>query len=252
MADDLCSRPPLVWDWDIEHADRKAEAKADAAVHGAPPFQVDRKLLKDIVHEKMGENVVRIKFLGAGTFHKAYSITLVSGREVIARVARRFMPRLKTESEIATMQYLRERTNVPVPDVYHYDANPFNRLGGEYIIMSKAPGIPLSKVFHSLSHEQLAALMENVAALIIPLFAHRFPSIGSLYLGPDLDASPPTAVPPYLSSAAPTPTVASYLPAITRAPSSTAGSTATATPASASTSARSQFHVGPIVSWPFF
>jgi len=70
MADDLCAKPPFVWDWDIEHADRKAEVKADAAVHGSPPFQVDRKLLKDIVHEKMGEDVVRIKFLGAGTFHK--------------------------------------------------------------------------------------------------------------------------------------------------------------------------------------
>lgn len=70
MADDLCSKAPLVWDWDIEHADRKSEAKADAAVHGAPPFQVDRKLLKDIVQEKMGEDVVRIRFLGAGTFHK--------------------------------------------------------------------------------------------------------------------------------------------------------------------------------------
>ncbi|KAH9912436.1 uncharacterized protein B0H18DRAFT_1054066 [Fomitopsis serialis] len=252
MADDLCAKPPFVWDWDIEHADRKAETKADAAVHGAPPFQVDRKLLKDIVHEKMGENVVRIKFLGAGTFHKAYSITLASGKEVIARVARRFMPRLKTESEIATMQYLRERTNVPVPDVYHYDANPYNRLGGEYIIMSKAPGIPLSKVFHSLSHEQLVVLMENVVALIIPLFAHRFPGIGSLYAGPDPDAGPATAVPTCFSSAAPTPTVAFYQPAITRAPLSTAGSTATATPSDASTSTRSQFHVGPIVSWPFF
>lgn len=70
MADDLCSKAPLVWDWDIEHTDRKSEAKADAAVHGAPPFQVDRKLLKDIVQEKMGEDVVRIRFLGAGTFHK--------------------------------------------------------------------------------------------------------------------------------------------------------------------------------------
>ncbi|KZT70499.1 hypothetical protein DAEQUDRAFT_744727 [Daedalea quercina L-15889] len=253
MADDLCSKPPLVWDWDIEHADRQAEARADAAVHGASPFQVDRKLLKDIVHEKMAEEVVRIKFLGAGTFNKAYSVTLASGKEVIARVARRFMPRLKTESEIATMRYFRERTNMPVPDVYHYDANPYNRLGGEYIIMSKAPGISLSKVFHSMPHEQLAALMENVAMIIIPLFAHRFPGIGSLYLGPDPNPSPPaTAVPPFLSSAAPTPTVASYVPAITRAPLSTAGSTATATPSAASTSARSQFHVGPIVSWPFF
>lgn len=66
MQPDLCTKPPLVWDWDIEHADRKEEAKADAAIHGHPPFQVDRKLLKDIVQERMGTDVVRVRFLGAG------------------------------------------------------------------------------------------------------------------------------------------------------------------------------------------
>ena len=68
---------------------------------------------------------------------QGYLITLVNGKELVARVARRFMPRLKTESEIATMHYLRERTAIPVPEVYHYDSNPYNRLGGEYILMSK-------------------------------------------------------------------------------------------------------------------
>ena len=58
---------PLVWSWEIEHGDRKKEARADAAVHGAAPFQGDRKLLKDIVKEKMGTDVARITFLGAGT-----------------------------------------------------------------------------------------------------------------------------------------------------------------------------------------
>jgi hypothetical protein len=90
-----------------------------------------------------------------GTFHKvrscfisvlksdayrglqAYSVTLSDGRTVIARVARRFMPRRKTESEVATMEYIRTYTSIPVPDVYFYDSNPYNRLGGEYIIMSK-------------------------------------------------------------------------------------------------------------------
>lgn len=52
-------------------------------------------------------------------------------------MARRFMPRLKTESEVATMSYLREKTTVPVPRIYHYDSNPYNRLGGEWILMSK-------------------------------------------------------------------------------------------------------------------
>jgi hypothetical protein len=55
------------------------------------------------------------------------------------RVARRFMPRLKTSSEVATMHYLRTRSSIPVPDVYAHDSEPHNRLGAEYILMSKVP-----------------------------------------------------------------------------------------------------------------
>ncbi len=75
---------------------------------------------------------------------QAYSVTLSDGRVVIARVARRFMPRRKTESEVATMEYIRTYTTIPVPDVYFYDSNPYNRLGGEYIIMSKVGFILIS------------------------------------------------------------------------------------------------------------
>lgn len=75
--------------------------------------------------------------MAVGTFHKAYLVTLVDTRELVARVARRFMPRLKTESEVATLNYLRLHTQIPVPVVYYYDCNPYNRLGGEYILMSK-------------------------------------------------------------------------------------------------------------------
>ncbi|KAJ7274852.1 hypothetical protein C8J57DRAFT_1449329 [Mycena rebaudengoi] len=227
---------PLEWDWDIEHADRKLEAKADAALHGATPFEVDRRVLKDVVLEHMRTPVVRIVFLGAGTFHKAYLVTLASSHQVIARVARRFMPRLKTESEIATLRYLREKTQVPVPYVHCYDSNPYNRLGGEYIIMSKAPGVPLSQVYHSMSYAQLVQLLANLARLIVPLFGHRFPHIGSLYSGPD-----PTA-----PSNTPTPTLTRPYSAFPFSPTLTPHSP------SAGVAGAQQFHVGPIISWPFF
>ena len=71
MEPDNRTQPCLVWDWALEHEDRKKEAKADASVHGAPPFQVDRKLLKDIVREKMGIDVARITYLGAGVYYVA-------------------------------------------------------------------------------------------------------------------------------------------------------------------------------------
>nr|GAT51660.1 predicted protein [Mycena chlorophos] len=256
------SVPPLEWDWDIEHADRKREALADSAQHGSMPFEVDRRVLKDVVFEHMKTPVARIMFLSAGTFHKAYLVTLTDGHQVVARVARRFMPRLKTESEIATLRYLREKTTIPVPEIHHYDSNPYNRLGGEYIIMSKARGIPLSQAYHSMPYSKLVKLMENLARLYIPLFGHRFPRIGSLYNGPDPTL---TAAPSPSPSNAPTPTLtrptslamSSLLDALTprasQEPYTAFPFSPTLTPqVSFHGKQAQQFHVGPIISWPFF
>ncbi|KAL5521525.1 hypothetical protein ACEPAF_2273 [Sanghuangporus sanghuang] len=168
----------LEWDWDAEYADRVREKRHDG---NDTSFQVDRRVLRDVVKEKLGIEVARIRFLSSGTFHKAYLITLTTTDTLIARVARRFMPRLKTESEVATMQYLRAYTNIPVPVVYAWDSNPYNRLGGEYILMSRARGIPLRKVFHSMPLPQLQAILKHLAELLIPLFGHRFSHVGSLY-----------------------------------------------------------------------
>jgi hypothetical protein len=62
------AKPPVVidWDWNLEHTDRKREAKADSAIHGAQPFIVDRNLLRDVIKEKMDCRVGRITFLSSG------------------------------------------------------------------------------------------------------------------------------------------------------------------------------------------
>ena len=68
---------PLEWDWEYEQTDRKLEARADAALHGAIPFQVDRKVLKDVVREKMGVDVGRISFLMSGELTRKTSKCLL-------------------------------------------------------------------------------------------------------------------------------------------------------------------------------
>ncbi|KAK7034677.1 hypothetical protein VNI00_012319 [Paramarasmius palmivorus] len=178
------------------------------------------------------------------------------------------MPRLKTESEVATMQYIRENTNIPVPTIYHYDSNPYNRLGGEYILMSKAKGVPLSKVYHSLPYNDLVKLLKNIAAIIIPLFAHRFPALGSLYFGPDPRANS-SAVPtpkalqapyssfPFSPSLGITALSKNSSPSVATPTQVTAGplSRVPSTNGNASnhiTHTSPDFHVGPIISWPFF
>ncbi|KAG8906197.1 hypothetical protein FRB99_007413 [Tulasnella sp. 403] len=79
--------------------------------------------------------------------------------------------------------------------------------------MSKAPGIPLHRQYHHFSPDTQRKFFTNLARIIITLFSHRFPMIGSLYQHP-LHPSP-------LSRAAPG-------------------------------TSQYKFRVGPIISWPFF
>jgi hypothetical protein len=105
-----------------------------------------------------------------------------------------------------------------------------------------------------MSHKSLIALLDNLASIIIPLFAHRFSSIGSLYNGlPPVGFTVPRPV-----STMPTPTLASVSSSV----SFNFSSPLTPIP---STSlpigvghhlpphrSAGEFHVGPIVSWAFF
>ncbi|KAF8590746.1 hypothetical protein K439DRAFT_1381529 [Ramaria rubella] len=187
----------------LDQLDVEAELRAD----GEHPFPIDRRLVKEVVQQKLGVRVERVRFLSAGTFHKAFLLHLdtrhlnvIIPHTVVFRIARRnmHMPRLKTESEVATLAYLRTRTSVPVPTVYWYDANPYNALGGEWMVMSKAQGLPLSRFYHTLPQEVLRTLLSNLASMLIPLFEHRFPAIGSLYFSETshvMQGSPPGTVP---------------------------------------------------------
>lgn len=132
-----------------------------------------------------------------------------------------------------------------------------------------------------MSHAQLLALMDQTAALLVPLFGHRFDKLGSLHFRPGRPIAPSssssgpspspglTPRPGILSTALATPR-----PAQTPEPSATPRVGAPAGPqrllstaslaaiwervgapaalASATGSADPDVQVGPIVSWPFF
>ena len=115
-------------------------------------------------------------------------------------------------------------------------------------------------MYHSLPHPTLSALLDNIAALVIPLFAHRFPAVGSLYFGPSPGASSPQ--PLQAGSSIPTPTLTSvYFSFGVVSPLSPAA-LAAQTPRSApphpepypypAFPSSPEFHVGQIISWPFF
>ncbi|KFY04524.1 hypothetical protein O988_00714 [Pseudogymnoascus sp. VKM F-3808] len=121
----------------------------------------------------------------------------VSTREqpLILRINLPLEPRFKTLSEVATIEWMRANTNIPVPKVVHYDASNNNPIGFEYILMTKLPGKPLTdEVWKSISFPAKEELIKRLAELSASLFKKQFRGIGSLVsasppkLGPVLDS----------------------------------------------------------------
>ena len=76
---------------------------------------------------------------------------------------------------------VRTHTSVPLPRVYRWDSDPSNPVGAEYILMEKARGVQLFKVWDELEDASRFNLMIELAKIERQLTSIKFPASGSLY-----------------------------------------------------------------------
>ncbi|KAJ5638779.1 hypothetical protein N7528_001169 [Penicillium herquei] len=91
-------------------------------------------------------------------------------------------------SEAATIRYLKAHSDIPVPEIYDYCASFDNGIGIPFILMSEAPGQPLSSFWKSNSSSQSglddtgkAKILSQLGSVTWRLSQLRFDKIGSLF-----------------------------------------------------------------------
>ena len=127
-----------------------------------------------------GYNLVRFLHL-----HNSHDTTLV------ARVPLRsednmsaehdFAISKRIESEVATMEYVENHTNIPVPHVFHYSAHAEGDVRSPYILMSKVEGAPLCLVWNDMNNKKRRAILRQVIDILLELWSHRFDKSGVLF-----------------------------------------------------------------------
>ncbi|KAF9456883.1 kinase-like domain-containing protein [Collybia nuda] len=88
----------------------------------------------------------------------------------------------RMKSEVATMEYMKERTNIPIPHILEYSTSTEN-IGTPYILMSKAEGVPLSSVWNDMEDEKRESVLKQVVNILLDLSEQRFDKMGSLFRG---------------------------------------------------------------------
>ncbi|KAI9148392.1 phosphotransferase enzyme family protein [Paramyrothecium foliicola] len=145
------------------------------------------------------DKCVHVQKCPDGFHNKAYVLRMDNGREVVAKVPtpNAGLPHYVTASEVATMDYMRNMVSAPVPKVFAYNSRAESSpVGAEYIIMEKAPGIPLSQVWERLKYQQKLRVLTQIAQLNKTWLQNVLHGYGSLFYVNDLSADErPSGVP---------------------------------------------------------
>ncbi|KAF3010289.1 hypothetical protein E8E14_004190 [Neopestalotiopsis sp. 37M] len=151
------------------------------------PSEPDVAVIKEIIASVLPENTddFSIEFLAEGARHKVYDVFHQSwSKAYLFRIAVPLDPRLKMESEMATLTLLNQRTTIPAPKPIAWSSSGGGKLGYEWALVEKIPGVQLASVWYQLPWEKKVGITEAMAGFLVQLWAPhmRFGKIGSLYL----------------------------------------------------------------------
>lgn len=141
-----------------------------------PSIDIMKKLITQ--HLEL-ENEPKLDFFAAGALNKLYAFDCAKG-SYLMRVVLPVAPGVKTESEVATLNFIPENTSIPVPRVIASDSNLQNELGFEWMIMERIDARPLLDVWHEMSWLKKELLVQQIANFSAQLFEVRLSGIGSI------------------------------------------------------------------------
>ncbi|KAL8787243.1 MAG: hypothetical protein Q9195_007853 [Heterodermia aff. obscurata] len=161
------------------------------------PREPDLTVIKRLAMEHLASELphafngaeTKISDFAYGAFNKLYLVSY-DGHDVsyLFRATLPVVPFYKTESEVATLAYLRAKTSIPVPRAIAWNSSADNDLGFEWILMDKVAGVELRSVWRRMLWQRKLELVDKLAGFIHQLRAHTFSSIGSLYFKSALES----------------------------------------------------------------
>ncbi|CAN6599408.1 hypothetical protein TRVA0_001S07228 [Trichomonascus vanleenenianus] len=129
-----------------------------------------------------------------GKHHKIYKVDLDDGRAFALRIPYTLghseFRDARMRSEVATMDFLRKKHQLPMPEVYSWCSVAQNPIEAEYFLMEFVPGELLMQGWNPASTDIKAksSTIKPVVDLMDKIISTKFNKLGSLYFTEDVDA----------------------------------------------------------------
>ena len=113
-----------------------------------------------------------------------------SNDRCVMRIPLPVQPHLKTMSEVASIEYVRQETDINSPAVLKFEALSQNELGSEWILMSHISGSQIGEQWRSIPWSKKELIIRNIVSCLARLFRKRFSHQANLYATADLQRLP--------------------------------------------------------------
>ena len=115
-----------------------------------------------------------IKHLKGGGFNHITCVTLpiscnAAHRDLILRIPRE--DNARPDLQVGILNYVRQRTSIPVPTIESTDFTVNNAIGKPYVLQHQVPGRDLDSVWDDLGHSQRCVIAKEVGHLIKTLLS---------------------------------------------------------------------------------
>lgn len=177
----------------VSYEDKTGEQDVEEPAHEAdaewsddkyPPLPINEEALKHIASQFLPGNhgkCVEITSLPRGSNHEIRLLHFEDGWTCIGRFARDIHEALAVlESEVATAEYVRMHSTIPVPETYFVNPNPNHVVGAAFTITEKIEGQPLYKIWDELTLDHKKSVMSQISDIVIQMAEMKFAGIGSL------------------------------------------------------------------------
>ncbi|KAI2631934.1 hypothetical protein GGR54DRAFT_7047 [Hypoxylon sp. NC1633] len=163
------------------------------------PFDTFRfRVLALAVHKLFGPNAtadeISVERMEGGGFNRVIGVSrqpVLQQDDHVRYILR--IPRFDDQqlgSQVATLQFLHQRSKIPVPEVISFDEMKDNELGCRYIVQNRIPGTPLISTYPKLTHEERCRVARELGKAYCELLATRSDVPGVLVLPVDDVAHP--------------------------------------------------------------
>ena len=153
-----------------------------------PPKSISRRIATHLRASKFFRAFVPspqkplIERLKGGDYNRITSITLPSsyGSATPNFILRnsRWAGQGRPDRDVAILDFVRQRTSIPVPEVFAWDFSSDNALGKPYLIQQRVPGKDLNSIWREISHVQRCTIACEMGSVVNSLLSLESPIPG--------------------------------------------------------------------------